>query len=249
MKFTDKVALITGAGSERGFGRTMALMFAERGCNLVIADMDGDGAKKTAELAQAKNVRAIGLKVDVASEADVKNMVATCMSEFGKVDILVNNAGITQSRPTVEMSLDEWNKILAVDLTGVFLCCREVLPHMIAREYGRIINVASISGQNGGGVFGGAHYCAAKAGVIGYSKALGKEMAKKGITVNAVSPGASKTDVGGRKFEDKAVPVDIPMGRRGETYEIASAAVYLASDHASYLTGSTISVNGGAYMA
>ena len=190
----------------------------------------------------------MGFGLNITDPQQVCSMIERVRREFGQIDILINNAGITQKKAIQEMSLEEWNRILTVDLTGVFLCCQAVLPSMISQRYGRIVNVSSVSGRNGGGIFGGSHYCAAKAGVIGFSKALGKEVAVHGITVNCVAPGASKTDIGGNRYENKPQPTGVPMNRRGEAHETAAAILFLASEHASFITGATIDVNGGSYM-
>lgn len=248
MDFQGRTAILTGGGSPRGFGRCAAQMLAERGCRLAIIDLDKEGAKQTAELCRALGTQAIGLGLDVTQADQIKEAFQKIHDQFGRIDILINNAGITQKKAVLELSLEEWERMLMVDLTSVFLCCQAALPYMIEQRYGRIVNVSSVSGRNGGGVFGGAHYCAAKAGVIGFSKALGKEMAPFGITVNCVAPGASKTDIGGNLYENKPHPMGVPMDRRGEAAETAAAMVFLASEHASFITGATIDVNGGSYM-
>jgi len=248
MNFTGRTAVITGAGSERGFGRTTALMMAERGCDIIAADLDAAGAKQTAQIVREKTGRkASGLAVNVADAASIEAMMKAAVQEFGRIDILVNNAGYTQQKKLMEISLEDWQNLLAVNLTGVFLCCQAVIPHMLENRYGRIVNISSLGAKNGG-VTGGGHYCASKAGVIGFSKCVAKEVAQKGITVNCVAPGASKTDIGGIKFEEKYIPADIPMGRRGEREDIAFAVAFLACEQAGYITGATIDVNGGAYM-
>lgn len=248
MDFHGRTAILTGGGSARGFGRCAALMLAERGCQMAITDLDEAGAKETARLCRELGVKAEGYGLDVTNQEQIEKVFHEIHETFGRIDILVNNAGITQKKTVIEMSLDEWNKIVNVDLTSVFLCCKAALPYMIEQGYGRIVNTSSVSGRNGGGVFGGAHYCAAKAGVIGFSKALGKEVATKGITVNCVAPGASNTDIGGNKYENKPHPTGVPMDRRGDAAETAAAIVFLASEHASFITGDTIDVNGGSYM-
>ncbi len=249
MNFSNQVAIVTGAGSPRGFGKEICWMLANRGASLLLADFDEAGVMLNADELRASGFDAIAVKVDVSNEQSVQTMVKTALEHFGRIDILINNAGISQKVSSLDMTLQDWNRIMAVDLTGIYLCCHEVLPSMVEQQYGRIVNVSSISGRNGGGITGGAHYCAAKAGVIGYSKALGKEFALDGITVNCVAPGASKTDINGKRFEDKSIPDGVPMQRRGEREEIASAVLFLSSRFASFITGHTIDANGGAYMA
>ena len=251
MDFTRRTAIITGAGSARGFGVHAALMLVKQGANLMILDINGEGAERTAELCRKEGregIRAASMGVDLTSEEEVKRAVSETMKLFGRIDILMNIAGITQKKIMTEITLEEWNRMMNVDMTSIFLMCREVVPIMKAQHYGRIVNMSSVSARNGGGVFGGSHYCAAKAACIGFSKAVAKEVAKDGITVNCVAPGASKTDIGAGPYEKKPHPVGVPMDRRGEADETASALVYLASEEVSFITGATIDVNGGSYM-
>ena len=252
MEFSKRTAIITGAGSARGFGVHTALMLAKRGADLMIVDIDGEGAEKTAERCRregAPGIRVASLAADLSREGEVKKVVSETVRQFGRIDILMNIAGITQKKRLTEITLEDWNHMMDVDMTSIFLMCREVVPVMREQHYGRIINMSSVSGRHGGGVFGGSHYCAAKAACIGFSKAVAKEVAKDGITVNCVAPGPSKTDIGAGAYENKPHPVGVPMDRRGEADEIASAFVWLASEGASFITGATIDVNGGSYMA
>lgn len=214
----------------------------------MIWDLDGDGAAETARLCAEKGVRTASIGIDVSDEAQVNAAAEETLKQFGHIDILINNAGITQKKTLSEISLDEWNRMQSINMTSIFLACKAFLPSMVAQKYGRIVNTSSVSGRNGGGVFGGSHYCASKAAVIGFSKALAKEVATTGVTVNCVAPGASKTDIGGNKFENKPHPTGVPMDRRGEAREIASAVLFLASEDASFITGHTIDINGGSYM-
>ena len=196
MNFKGRVAIVTGGGSVRGFGRTTALMLAERGCDVIITDLNGPGAEETAALCREKGVRAKGIVVDGTDYDQVNAAVASIKEEFGRIDIMINNAGITQKRTILELTMEDWNRMISVDLTSVFIWCQAVLPSMLEQHYGRIVNVSSVAGRNGGGIFGGAHYSAAKAGVIGFSKALGKAYATEGIISNCVAPSACKTDMG-----------------------------------------------------
>lgn len=248
MDFKNRVAIVTGSGSERGFGRQTARMLSQRGCRVVAADMDEAGAKRTAEVLRSEGGEAIGVYVNVAEPDSVKKMVEATIEAFGRVDILITYAAVGQKKDSLSMTLEDWNRMMAIDLTSVYLCCHEVLPYMVEQKYGRIVNIGSVSARNGGGIMSGSHYCAAKAGVIGYTKALAKEFAEHGITANCVCPGASNTDINGIRFEDKKIPADIPMKRRGNKEEIAAAVTFLASDMASYINGVTLDVNGGAYM-
>lgn len=248
MDFSDRVAIITGADSLRGFGRATAEFMAQRGCNIVLSGLISDNLKENVKNIKSMGFNAMGIKADITKTDDVKNMVEQTIYEFGRIDILVNNAGVTQRMTLFDMTIDDWNKSLESNLTGAFICSTAVLPFMKERHYGRIVHVSSIAARRGGGHIGGGHYTAAKAGIIGLSKALAREAAPYGITSNCVVPGSCKTDIGGIKFEDKTVPDGVPMGRRGETIEVASAIAYLATDYAGFITGASLDINGGAYM-
>ncbi|MGZ3996483.1 MAG: SDR family NAD(P)-dependent oxidoreductase [Flavisolibacter sp.] len=248
MDFSDRVAIITGADSLRGFGRATAEFMARRGCNVVLSGLISHGIQENVGNIKSMGFNAVGIEADITKTDDVKNMVEKTIHEFGKIDILVNNAGVTQRMTIFDMTIGDWNKSLESNLTGAFICSHAVLPYMKEKHYGRIIHVTSIAARKGGGHIGGGHYATAKAGIIGLSKALALEAASYGITSNCVVPGSSQTDIGGIKFEDKTVPAGVPMGRRGETIEVASAIAYLATDYAGFITGASLDINGGAYM-
>ncbi len=246
MEFSNRVAVITGCGSTKGFGRTVALMLAEKGCTIVAADINGAGAIKTAKMIEDLGGKAIGVAANVADLESIQSLMKAAIGAFGRIDILINNAGISQQKSTLDMTPEEWNRMLAINLNGVFFCMQAALPYMIEQKYGRIVNVSSISAKNGGGVFGGPHYIAAKAAVIGITRAIGKEMAPYGITANCVAPGPSNTDLVATDFTPLAQ--NIPAGRIAKPADIAAAMTFLASEAAGYITGVTINVNGGAYM-
>lgn len=249
MNFTGRVAIVTGAGSKRGIGFAAARIMAGYGATVIIADIDEAGGSENALQICTETGRdnaAYFVKVDLTSEDSIKAMTATVLEKCGKIDILVNNAGISVPNAYTDISLAEWNKVLTINLTSAFLCCREIIPHMQAQKYGRVINVASVSGKNGG-VLGGCHYTTTKGGMISMAKCIAKQVALDGVTVNCVAPGTVKTDGAGVPWEQKK-PSESPMKRRAETDEIAFAIVYLASEIASYNTGSTVDVNGGLYM-
>lgn len=246
--FKGKVAIVTGAGSKRGIGVATARMFANFGGDVVIADIDEAGAIENAKSIEAEyGTKALPVKVDLTSEESIKAMVKTVLDKFGKIDILVNNAGISIPHSFTEISLEEWNKVLAVNLTSQFLTCREIIPIMQKQKWGRVINVGSVSGRDGGH-HGGAHYVTTKGAAMSLSKHFAKNVALDGVTVNTVAPGQCLTDGGGLKLEDRKPNPNCPMLRRGEASEIAGAIIFLASDLASYITGITIDVNGGLYM-
>ncbi len=248
MDFTGKVAIITGAGSKRGIGNATARQLAEYGCDVVIADIDEAGARKNADaIVKDFGTKAIPVAVDLASEDSIKTMIKTAMDTFGRIDILVNNAGISIPHTYQEISVEEWNKVVAVNLSSMFISCKEVLPIMAAQKYGRVINISSVSGRDGGH-HGGAHYVTTKGAAVSLSKHFAKQVAKDGVTVNCVAPGQCLTDGGGLKLEDRVPNPACPMLRRGRADEIAAGIVFLASEGASYITGVNLDINGGLYM-
>ena len=244
--FTGKTAIVTGAGSKRGFGIATSLMFAGYGANIVVVDIDGEGAEFNAKRVMEENpgVKAIAVKAGLTSEADVKALVKTTMDTFGRIDFLINIAGISVPHQLFEISLDEWNKVMNVNITSVFLMCREILPIMQKQKFGRIVNTASVAARDGGH-HGGAHYVTSKCATFGLTRHLAKAFAADGITINNIAPGQMLTDGGGLLIEDRKPNPLCPMGRRGEAYEFAGAACYLCSDVAAYITGTSIDVNGG----
>lgn len=250
MGFSGKVAIVTGAGTPRGIGRAIALCLAAKGADIVVADMNLDGAKTIAQEVQAMGRRALPVQVNVTDEASVQAMVNAVNKEFGRIDILVNNAGITQPVKVLDTTAADWDRIMAVNLKGTFLCSKAVLPTMMSQKYGRIVNMSSVSGKRGGGVYGGAHYSAAKAGILGFSKALAREVVEDGITVNSVCPGLVDTDIRAELSEEmeRASRASIPMKRPATAMEIAETVAFLASEEAAYITGEDIDVNGGSHM-
>lgn len=250
MNLVGKVAIVTGAGSERGIGREAAIALAERGANVVVADMNLEGAKTVVKEIEALGQKGLALQVNVTDEEEIKNMIEATLIEFGKIDILVNNAGITQPITTMNMKRADFEKIIDVNLIGAFLVTQATLKNMIENKYGRIVNVSSVSAKRGGGVYGGSHYSAAKAGMLGFAKALAREVVEDGITVNSVCPGLVATDirVGLAEETERAIWETIPMKRPARTREIADVICFLASDASSYITGEDIDVNGGSHM-
>ncbi|MEK3789403.1 MULTISPECIES: SDR family NAD(P)-dependent oxidoreductase [Paenibacillus] len=249
-ELTNRVAIVTGSGSKRGIGRTIALTLAKQGAKLCIADINQEGIQETVDAIKAAGGDAIGVELNVTSEESTKAMVAQVLEAYGRIDILVNNAGISQKATVAEMTLEDVTRVFNVNMFGLFLCTQAVLEPMKKQGYGRIVNLSSVSAKRGGGVFGGAHYSASKAAVLGFSKNLAREVAADGITVNSVAPGLVNTDIW--KSLDKEVAdgviAGIPMGRPGETEEIAAAIAFLASEESSYITGEEIDINGGSHM-
>ena len=252
MRLQDKVALITGAS--RGIGKAIALRFAAEGCDIALNYVPQEDRDNAAEAeAVAAEIRALGrravcIEADVTDTAQVAAMVEAAIGGLGKIDILVNNAGITRDRTMRKLSHDDWAAVLEVNLTGGFNCAKAVLEHMLDRGSGRIVSMASVVGQMGN--FGQANYAASKAGLIGFSKALAREVARKGITVNCLAPGFIDTEMTQAIPEDVKTQIlaTIPLAKMGSANDVANAALFLASDEASYITGHVISVNGGMYM-
>lgn len=244
---TGKTAIITGAS--RGIGAEIARKMAEAGAKVVV-NYSGSQAKAEAVVEEIKNNggEAIAVKADVADADAVKAMVEQAMQAFGSVDILVNNAGITRDNLMMRMKDDEWDDVINTNLKGVFICTKAVTRQMMKQRSGRIVNIASIVGVMGNA--GQANYVAAKAGVIGLTKTTARELASRNITANAVAPGFITTDMTDKLGEDiqKTMLAQIPLGRFGKPEEVAKAALFLASDDASYMTGQTLHLDGGMVM-
>jgi len=244
---TGQTAIVTGAS--RGIGRCVALALAEAGAEVVVNyARSADAAEAVvAEILEAGG-QAYALKADVAEEPAVKAMVDTVLERSGRIDALINNAGITRDGLLMRMKMDDWQAVINLNLTGVFLCTRAVTRTMLKQKSGRIINITSVVGLMGNA--GQANYAAAKAGVVGLTRSAAKEMASRGITVNCIAPGfiaSPMTDVL-NDAQRETILRNIPAGRLGTGDEIAAAAVFLASDEAAYVTGQTLHVNGGMAM-
>lgn len=244
---TGKVALVTGAS--RGIGRAIALKLAADGCNVVV-NYAGSEAAAAETVAKIKELgrEAIMVKANVSSVDDVNDMFKTALDTFGQIDILVNNAGITRDNLMMRMKEDEWDDVIDTNLKGVFNCIKAATRPMMKQRSGRIINITSVVGVLGNA--GQANYVAAKAGVIGLTKTAARELASRGITVNAVAPGFIATDMTDVLPEDVKANLltQIPLSRLGQADEIASVVHFLASDAAAYMTGQTLHVDGGMYM-
>jgi NAD(P)-dependent dehydrogenase (short-subunit alcohol dehydrogenase family) len=245
MLLNGKTAVISGAASRRGIGRATARLFARHGARVAILDLDAAGAEAAAaELGTGH----VGVACDVTDAAACTRAAAAVIGAFGAVDILINNAGITQPLKVMEIGQREWDAVLDVNLRGVLLLSQAFIPHMRARRQGAIACMSSVSAQRGGGIFGGPHYSAAKAGVLGLAKAMARELGPDGIRVNCVTPGLIQTDItGGRLTDDmkREIAAGIPLGRLGDAEDVAGAFLFLASDLSAYVTGAVIDVNGG----
>jgi NAD(P)-dependent dehydrogenase (short-subunit alcohol dehydrogenase family) len=246
-----KIALVTGAGSQRGFGKAIALTLAKEGCDIVAADRDFEGVKQTVAEIKALGRRATAFKTDVAIGSEVKEMVNAALKEFGRIDILVNNAGVgSPPKPFIEKSEEDWDNDININLKGVLYCTKAVLPQMLSRRSGKIVNIASGAGLTG--LAGRSIYSAAKGGVIAFTKALAKEVGPSGINVNCLTPGIGDTNFARNtnappEFMAKVVTT-IPMGRAAVPQDVANAVAYFASDVSCYVQGQTLNVNGGLSM-
>ena len=245
MLLADKTAVISGAASARGIGRATAQLFADHGARVAILDLDIAGAKKAADELGPGH---IGIGCDVGDLTSCRQAAEEAISAFGKIDILINNAGITQPLKLMDVTPESWQLVVDVNLTGVLYLSQAFIPHMRMRRQGSIACMSSVSAQRGGGIFGGPHYSAAKAGVLGLAKAMARELGPDGIRVNSVTPGLIQTDITGDKLtpEMKAEIIKgIPLSRLGDAKDVANIYLFLASDLSAYVTGAVIDVNGG----
>jgi 3-oxoacyl-[acyl-carrier protein] reductase len=243
----DKVALVTGAS--QGIGRETALTLAEAGAKIAVAARNEEKLAALVSEIAAAGGDAFAVKMDVAEAEQVKAGFKQILEKFGRLDILVNNAAITRDGLAMRMKPDDWEAVIRTNLTGAHLCIQQALPTMMKARAGRIINIASVVAQMGNA--GQANYVAAKAGLIGLTKAIAIEISSRNITVNAVAPGfieTPMTDVLGDKVKEE-LKARIPLGRMGSACDVASAIVFLASDEAGYITGHVLDVNGGMYLA
>ena len=251
-RLDGRVALVTGAGSATGLGRAIAAALLGAGARVALGDVDLEGARANA---RALGAGAHALEMDVTDQASVEAAVAETAGVLGPVDILVNNAGITAPTPLPDLSVEEFDRLLAINLRGGFLCLKAVLPGMVAGGYGRLIWISSVAGKQGGGVVGTAHYAASKAGVIGLCQAAARELGRHGITSNAIAPGLILTGIadkaagpGAEARVEARISALSPLGRAGRVEDVAAAAVFLASEESGYVTGEVVDVNGGIYF-
>ena len=242
MDLANRVAIVTGSG--RGIGQAIALKLAEVGATVVVNDIN-DGGQGVAEEIQATGRQSLAVPADVSSSEDVSKMVEIAVSTYGKIDILVNNAGISRDQLLIRMSDEDWDRVININLKSVFLCTRAAVRHMLKERWGRIISISSIVGLVGNQ--GQANYASAKAGIIGFSKTIAKEIASRGITANAIAPGFIDTEMTKRLPESQRQELlkRIPLGYLGSPNDIAEAVAFLASEEARYITGQVLGVDGG----
>ncbi len=246
MELSGKVALVTGGA--QGIGRAIALLLAKHGADLVISDVNLEKAQETANEIQGMGRKSLAIQSNVANLKEVERMIETIVGQFGRIDILVNNAGITRDRLILRMTEEDWDAVLDVNLKGTFNCTKAAVRHMSKQKSGKIVNIASVSGEMGNP--GQANYSASKAGVIGFTKTIAREFAARGINVNAIAPGyiqTPMTDAIPEKAKE-ALKQMIPMERLGQPEDVAQAVLFLVSENSSYITGQVINVNGGIYM-
>jgi 3-oxoacyl-[acyl-carrier protein] reductase len=240
-RLDDQIALVTGA--YQGIGRRVSESLAEAGARVVMADV----LEWTDELSELGS-RMYGVKLDVTDSDQIKSVTSAVVDQFGRIDILVNNAGVVRDGLLLRMKEEDWRRVLSINLDGVFLVTKEVLSKMMRQRYGRIINISSVVGQMGNP--GQTNYVASKAGVIGFTKAVAREVASRSITVNAIAPGyvaTSMTEQLGEKVQGELLKM-VPLGRIGSVEDIAHGALFLASKEAGYITGHVLNINGGMYM-
>ncbi len=249
MLLKDKVAVITGGAGPNGLGFATARLMAEHGARVAVLDLAGaDPAAAATKLGDGHLGAHLGVVADVTDKASCDAAIAAVLKAFGRIDVLVNNAGITQPRKTVDITNADYDAVLDVSLRGTLLMSQAVIPQMQRQRGGSIVCISSVSAQRGGGILGGPHYSAAKAGVLGLARAMARELGPDSIRVNCITPGLIQTDIQkGKLSEERKVEIakEIPLGRLGVTGDVAGACLYLASDLSSYCTGITLDVNGG----
>jgi len=246
-ELSGKIAVVTGGS--RGIGKAIALELAENGANVVINySKDSKGAQEVAENIRNKGIDCLTIKANVSFASEVENMVETIIERYGRIDILVNNAGITRDSLLARMKEKDWDDVIDINLKGVYNCTKSVVKIMMKQRWGRVVNISSVVGITGNP--GQTNYSAAKAGIIGFTKSCARELASRGITVNAVAPGFIRTDMTDKLRNEikKELESKIPVGRLGKPEDVAHTVLFLVSSKADYITGQVINVDGGMVM-
>ncbi len=248
----NRVAIVTGGAG--GIGQAAARAIARKGFRVALADLRGEAASATAAALREEGVEVEPFQVDVGVESSVRALIEAVLAEWGRIDALVNNAGVESSKPFLEIGLEEYERVMRINTTSVWLCCQAAIPVMLKQGSGCIVNVSSVAGQRGGGLLGTAAYSTSKGAVVSLTKALAREYAKSGIRVNAISPSLTMTDFAQRQLErlpagtlDRVVAMT-PIGRVAQANEIAAAIAFLVSDEASFVAGHVLNVDGGTAM-
>jgi 3-oxoacyl-[acyl-carrier protein] reductase len=245
MNLKDRIAVVTG--SARGIGREIALKLAETGADVVVNDIESttESLENVVQEIKAFGRKSLAVTADVSSSTDVNRMMETVINEFGKIDILVNNAGVTRDNLLMKMTDEEWDTVLNIDLKSAFLCTRAAIRHMLRQRSGRIISIASVVGMKGNA--GQANYASAKAGIIGFTKSIAKEVGSRNFTVNAIAPGYIQTKMTEQLSDEQRQEMlkHIPLASLGTPHDVAEAVAFLASDEARYITGHVLNVDGG----
>jgi len=247
VRLKDKTAIITGSAD--GIGKAIAVRFSKEGANVIICDINERRGKSVVKLLNKENQMAIFVKCDVSIPKEANRTIKESLNHFKKIDILVNNAGIMNNYPIEKLKVEDWDRTMGINLRGVFLFSKAVMPYMKRQKSGKIINISSLAGKTGG-IMAGIDYSTSKGGILAFTKSLARELAPYNINVNAICPGTTKTGLV-KKFTNKeqnGLLRRIPLGRFGKPVDIASCALFLASDESGYITGTTIDVNGGLLM-
>lgn len=246
MSLSEKVAIVTG--STKGIGKEIALAFARQGAKVVVSGRSAERAEQVCAEIKAAGGNAVAVVGDVSQMEDAQALIDKTVEAYGRVDVLVNNAGITRDNLLMRMKESDWDEVISINLKGTFNCIKSITRQLMKQRSGRIINITSVVGQMGNA--GQANYSASKAGIIGLTKSVAKELASRNITCNAIAPGFIETDMTGVLDEKtrEALLGQIPLGRLGQVGDVAKAALFLASDDAAYITGQTINVDGGMVM-
>ncbi len=247
-----RTAIVTGAGSRRGIGRRTAEILAAEGWAVAVLDIDGDAAAETARAVGGRvGVPVRGYRCDVTSEPEIEAAHAAIEADLPPVGALVNNAGVTSPVTFRDVTVPEWERVMRINVHGSFLATRRAIPGMVERGFGRVVMLSSVSAERGGGVFGGVAYSAAKAALLGFARALAREVGPHGITVNAVAPGLIDTDITAGKLDPERrarLVADVPMNRSGTTDDVADVIAFLCRPSTSYVTGATWDINGGSHI-